>query len=74
VDRERPGALPVGNGAQEIRNRHGVTERRGQATAGAGLGPVRDTILTLFLSRETGLFNGLRWTRGRKKILAVLCD
>jgi hypothetical protein len=47
-------------------------ERRVQATAGAGLGRVRDTILTLFLSRETGLFNGLRWTRRRKKFFVFV--
>jgi hypothetical protein len=34
--------------------------------SGAGLERVRDTILTLFLSRETGLFKGLCVTRGEK--------
>jgi hypothetical protein len=45
----------------------GVTSRRGHDASCAGLGHAWDTILTLFFSRETGLFKDLCVTRVEKR-------
>jgi hypothetical protein len=45
----------------------GVTSGRGHDASCAGLGHAGDTILTLFLSRETGLFKDLCVTRVEKR-------
>jgi hypothetical protein len=44
----------------------GVTSGRDRDASCAGLGRAWDTILTLFFSRESGLFKGLCVTRGEK--------